>query len=84
MYPETIGRKSSDEVCPLIHNLVYNYSFSVHSPSYPCTTKACSVKVTFPIRGHSSIECDKVLLIKNLTSNFHMNGLRYSNQLEQS
>lgn len=82
MYPETIGRKGSDEVCSLIHNFVYNFldervrhleifcdscggqnkNFTVFRYIHHLVhvqKRLDSIKVTFPIRGHSYMECDK-------------------------
>lgn len=82
MYPETIGRKGSDEVCSFLHDFVYNFldervrhlnifcdSCGGQNKNYTVfryihhlvavQKKLESIKMTFPIRGHSYMECDK-------------------------
>lgn len=82
MYPETVGRKGSDEVCSMLHHFVYNFldervrhleifcdSCGGQNKNYTVfryihhlvhvQKKIDSIKVSFPIRGHSYMECDK-------------------------
>lgn len=82
MYPETTGRKGSDEVCSLLHHFIYNFlddkvrhleifcdSCGGQNKNYTLfryihhlvhvQNKLDSIKVSFPIRGHSYMECDK-------------------------
>lgn len=81
-YPETVGKKGSDNVCSLLHHYIYNYldnnvrdlqifcdscggqnknytmfRFLYHVIHYE--RKLDAIHVTFPIRGHSYMECDK-------------------------
>lgn len=91
LYPETEGKKGSDDVCSLVHNFVYNYMkpTTTHLQIF-CDScggqnknftmfrflhhlvhiekKLEKVTVTFPVRGHSYMECDKNMgLVKSKT-----------------
>lgn len=82
MYPETVAKKGSDDVCSLLHNFLYNYlnpevrqleifcdSCGGQNKNYTMfrflhyvvhvEKRLDFIKVTFPIRGHSYMECDK-------------------------
>lgn len=82
VYPETVGKKGSDNVCSLLHHFFYNYlDMKIRKLEIFCDScggqnknytmmrflhyvvhmekRLDSVKITFPIRGHSYLECDK-------------------------
>lgn len=91
LYPETEGKKGSDNVCSLLHHFVYNFmsdgtkhleifcdSCSGQNKNFTMfrflhhlvhiEKKLESIKITFPIRGHSYLECDKNMgLVKTTT-----------------
>ncbi|XP_046678028.1 uncharacterized protein LOC124365935 [Homalodisca vitripennis] len=91
LYPETEGKKGSDDVSSFLHNFVYehldekirhlhifcdscsgqNKNFTMirflHYLVYEAK-KLDSIKVTFPLRGHSYMECDKNMGLVNTKS----------------
>lgn len=82
LYPETVAKKGSDDVCSMVHHFVYNV-LPMNVKELEIFCDSCSgqnknftffrflhhlvheekrfdnIKVTFPIRGHSYLECDK-------------------------
>lgn len=88
-YPETIGKKGSNEVISFLYDFVFNvldarvktleifcdsaggqnknqsvFKFIHYLVHY--RQRFISVKITFPIRGHSYLECDKNFGLVNL------------------
>lgn len=82
VYPETVGGKESNAVCLMLHHFIYNFldprvknleifcdfffRYIYHVVHFQC--KLDSIKISFPIRGVSYMECDKnFALIKQTT-----------------
>lgn len=88
LYPETVGKKGSIDVCSLIYHYVYylldsdvrileifcdscagqNKNYTVFRFLHQLVHihhRFDKIKMTFPIRGHSYLECDKNMGIVN-------------------
>ncbi|KAJ8884372.1 hypothetical protein PR048_016229 [Dryococelus australis] len=79
-YDETIGGKGANEVVSMMHHFVFtqlkqevkhleifcdNYGGYLHYVVHN-TRRLDSIKVTFPIRGHSYLECDRNMALIQL------------------